>query len=186
MPKPTPAREQEKTLESEQRERARGGAGGSAVETVPCQPRRTFSAAEKLRIVKRADACLASGAAGRAGGDVARGGHLQFAALELADTARSQGARSSRGAQARPQTQLDAKDKRNAELLKRNAHLEPTATSSATSTRSSFSDLQNAGNAATRLRLASARLLSGDRAERPHPRVLHPSWAHGSSGGAYR
>src|SRR5437667_1274186 len=49
--------------ESERRQRALG-ASGAAVETKPRRTRRVFSAAEKLRIVKKADACLASGERG--------------------------------------------------------------------------------------------------------------------------
>jgi transposase-like protein len=39
-------------------------ASGASVETVPKRRRRTFSAADKLRIVKEADACRASGERG--------------------------------------------------------------------------------------------------------------------------
>jgi hypothetical protein len=37
---------------------------GAAVETTPKRTRRVFSAADKLRIVKKADACIASGERG--------------------------------------------------------------------------------------------------------------------------
>jgi hypothetical protein len=48
---------------SDKRQRALG-ASGAAVETTPRRKRRVFTAAEKLRIVKKADACLASGERG--------------------------------------------------------------------------------------------------------------------------
>jgi transposase len=123
VPKPMPERDHEKSPESEQRERARN-ASGSAVETAPSRPRRTFTAAEKLRIVKRADACLASGERGALEAMLREEGiyssllsnwRAQLGAMEL-------GALEARKAGRRPK--LDAKDKRNAELLKRNAELE--------------------------------------------------------------
>jgi transposase len=40
------------------------GVSGAAVETKPRRARRVFSAAEKLRIVKKAEACLAKGERG--------------------------------------------------------------------------------------------------------------------------
>jgi|CZKU01.1.fsa_nt_gi transposase len=123
VPKPMPVRDQEKSPESEQRERARS-AGGSAVETMPSRPRRTFSAAEKLRIVKRADACLASGQRGALEAMLREEG-IYSSLLSSWRTqlgARELGALEARKPGRKPK--LDAKDKRNAELLKRNAHLE--------------------------------------------------------------
>lgn len=123
VPKPMPVREQEKTPESEQRERARG-ARGSDVETVPRRPRRTFTAAEKLRIVKRADACLASGERGALEAMLREEG-IYSSLLSHWRTVlgtREAGALEARKPGRKPK--LDAKDKRNAELLKRNAQLE--------------------------------------------------------------
>lgn len=123
MPKPMPVTDQEKIPESEQRERARS-AGGSAVETVPSRRRRTFTAAEKLRIVKRADACLASGERGALEAMLREEG-IYSSLLSSWRTqlgARELGALEARKPGRKPK--LDAKDKRNAELLKRNAQLE--------------------------------------------------------------
>lgn len=62
MPKPNPAPGRETTA-SEAAEKRRS-VSGAAVESEPAKPRRRFSAAEKLRIVKAADAALASGERG--------------------------------------------------------------------------------------------------------------------------
>jgi len=98
---------------------------GAAVETVPKQarPRRTFTAAEKLRIVKKADACLASGKRGALEAMLRGEGiyssllsswRAQLSSLGAAGLARKPGRR----------PKLDAKDRRIAELTKRNAQLE--------------------------------------------------------------
>ena len=63
MPKLTMDHAETKGLRGSAAERERGASGG-AVETVAKRGRRTFSAAEKLRIVKLADACLQSGERG--------------------------------------------------------------------------------------------------------------------------
>lgn len=118
-----PERDDEKTPETERRERARS-TRGSAVETVPSRPRRTFTAAEKLRIVKRADACLASGERGALEAMLREEG-IYSSLLSSWRTqlgARELGALEARKPGRKPK--LDAKDKRNAELLKRNAQLE--------------------------------------------------------------
>jgi transposase len=123
VPKPTPEREQGKPPEKDPREDARG-ARGSAVETVPRRPRRTFTAAEKLRIVKRADACLASGQRGALEAMLREEG-IYSSLLSNWRTqigTREAGALEPRKPGRKPK--LDAKDKRNAELLKRNADLE--------------------------------------------------------------
>ena len=123
MPKPTPNREQEVAPESEQRERARG-ASGASVESVPSRPRRSFTAADKVRLVKRADACLASGERG------ALEAMLREEAIyssQLSAWRTQLGAHGTLGLEARKsgrKPKLDAKDRRNAELMKRNAELE--------------------------------------------------------------
>jgi hypothetical protein len=63
LPKTSPVPVREILPEAERREQARG-ASGAAVETTPKRTRRVFSAADKLRIVKKADACIASGERG--------------------------------------------------------------------------------------------------------------------------
>jgi transposase-like protein len=118
-----PEKDDEKTPEGERRERARS-AGGSAVETVPSRPRRTFTAAEKLRIVKRADGCLASGERGALEAMLREEG-IYSSLLSSWRTqlgARKLGALEARKPGRKPK--LDAKEKRNAGLLKRNAQLE--------------------------------------------------------------
>jgi transposase len=123
VPKPMSERQEEKPPLSEQLERARG-ARGSAVETVPRRAPRTFTAAEKLRIVKRADACLASGQRGSLEAMLREEGIYS----SLLSNWRVQIGRSAVGAlePRKPgrKPKLDAKDKSNAELLKRNAELE--------------------------------------------------------------
>ena len=123
MPKPMPVREQETPSRSESGEHARALSGG-AVETVPRQGRRTFTAAEKLRIVQRAEACLASGQRGALEAMLREEGlyssHLSKWRAQL-------GAHGAAGLQAsRPgrKPKLDASGKLNAELVKRNARLE--------------------------------------------------------------
>ena len=63
MPKPSRVPVRETAPESERRDRA-FGVSGAAVETTSPKTRRRFSAAEKLRIIKEADAGLASGQRG--------------------------------------------------------------------------------------------------------------------------
>jgi transposase len=110
---------------SERRERALG-VSGAAVETVPkpSRPKRTFSPAEKLRIVKRADACLASGKRGALEAMLRKEGIYS----SLLSAWRAQlGAQGAAGLDARKpgrKPKLDAKDRRIAELTKRNADLE--------------------------------------------------------------
>ena len=63
MPKPSRIHPSESSPETEPKERSHGSSG-AAVETIPLRARRSFPAAEKLRIVKAAEACLASGERG--------------------------------------------------------------------------------------------------------------------------
>ena len=63
MPKTSPVPVREILPEAERREQALG-ASGAAVETTPKRARRVFSAADKLRIVKKAEACIANGERG--------------------------------------------------------------------------------------------------------------------------
>src|SRR5450631_3360196 len=97
------------------------GVSGATVETQPRRRRRTFTAAEKLRIVKKADACVASGERGAIEAMLREEG-LYSSALS---TWRAQlGARGANGLEPRKsgrKPKLDAKDRRIAELVKRNA-----------------------------------------------------------------
>lgn len=63
MPKSSPAPDRENSPEADRLQRERGLKGAS-VETVPPKTRRRFPASEKLRIVKAADAALATGVRG--------------------------------------------------------------------------------------------------------------------------
>jgi transposase len=73
MPKPCRILGREASAESGERKES-FAEGGGAVETVPRKARRTFSAAERLRIVKDADACLARGERGGVGALLRREG----------------------------------------------------------------------------------------------------------------
>ena len=111
MPKPqVPVRDN--APESEQHQRALG-ASGAAVETTPRRARRVFSAAEKLRIVKKADACLASGERGALEAMLREEGLYS----SLLSTWRGQlGAQGTSGLEPRKvgrKPKLDAKDRRN-------------------------------------------------------------------------
>ena len=91
---------------------------------MPKSARRTFSAAEKLRIVQKAAACLANGKRGALEAMLREEGIYS----SLLSTWRAQiGEHGSAGLQARKpgrKPKLDAKDRRIAELQKRNAVLE--------------------------------------------------------------
>lgn len=96
------------------------------METVAKRSRskRTFSAAEKLRVVKQADACLASGRRGALEAMLREEGIYS----SLLSAWRVQlGSHGTAGLEARKpgrKPKLDAKDRRIAELTKRNAELE--------------------------------------------------------------
>ncbi len=123
VPKPTVVRDAETAAESEQREKERGS-HGARVESVAKRRRRTFSAAEKLRILKRADACLASGTRGALEAMLREEGiyssHLSTWRSHVA-------AKGAAGLAPRPTgrpPKMDAKDRAYAALEKRNAELE--------------------------------------------------------------
>lgn len=122
MPKPqAPVRDD--VAASEKRQRALG-ASGAAVETTPRRTRRVFSAAEKLRIVKKADACLASGERGAVEAMLREEGIYS----SLLSTWRGQLSAGGKGGleprKVGRKPKLDATERRNLELLKRNAALE--------------------------------------------------------------
>jgi transposase len=97
---------------------------GASLETVVKRPRRVFSAAAKLRIVKEADSCLASGKRGALEAMLRREGIYS----SLLSTWRTQlGAHGTAGlATKKPgrKPKLTEAERRNAELTKRNAELE--------------------------------------------------------------
>jgi transposase len=118
-----PVRDQDTSPVGEQRERARGARGGAG-ESVPARAKRTFTAAEKLRIVKRADACLASGKRGALEAMLREEG---IYSSMLSAWRRLLGASGVSGLDPRKvgrKPKLDTSERRNAELLKRNAELE--------------------------------------------------------------
>jgi len=123
VPKLSKVLGREPTTEREQHQRALG-VSGAALETEPRRTRRVFSAAEKLRIVKKANACVASGERGALEAMLRQEGIYS----SLLSTWRGQlGAQGAAGLQPRKagrKPKLDAKDLANAELVKRNAILE--------------------------------------------------------------
>jgi transposase len=123
LPKPSIVRDIENVAESERHHQALG-VSGAAVETKPRRARRVFSAAEKLRIVKKAEACLAKGERGALEAMLREEGIYS----SMLSTWRSQlGSLGASGLEPRKtgrRPKLDAKDRRNAELVKRNAVLE--------------------------------------------------------------
>jgi transposase-like protein len=123
MPMPTEIHEPETTAASAQRQRALGTSGAS-VETIAPRSRRKFSAAEKLRIVRKADACLANGPRGALEGMLREEGIYRST---LAAWRTQLGAKGKAGLEPQKvgrKPKLDARDRHNAELIKRNAVLE--------------------------------------------------------------
>lgn len=124
MPKPSRVPRRDGSPESERRQRAQG-VSGAGVETVPKRrPRRSFSAAEKLRIVKEADACLASGKRGALEAMLRREGIYSSLLSSWRIQLGTGGAAGLEPRKPGRKPKLDAKDRRNAELVKRNAELE--------------------------------------------------------------
>lgn len=83
-----------------------------------------FSAAEKLRIVKAADACLAGGERGALEAMLRREGIYSSMLSSWRAQLGTQGTAGLEPRKAGRKPKLDAKDRRNAELVKRNAVLE--------------------------------------------------------------
>lgn len=125
VPKPTSVADQAASSASERRERARG-VSGAANETVPkkSRPRRTFTAAEKLRIVKKADACLASGKRGALEAMLREEGIYSSLLSSWRVQLAGSGLSGLEGRKPGRKPKLDAKDRRIAALEKRNAELE--------------------------------------------------------------
>ena len=123
MPKPSRSFRHVSPSPSERQQPA-PAANGVALETVPKQPRRVFSAADKLRIVKEADACLASGERGALEAMLRR--ERIYSSL-LSSWRMQLGTHGAEGLAARKpgrKPKLTVADRRNAELMKRNAELE--------------------------------------------------------------
>lgn len=83
-----------------------------------------FTAAEKLRIVKKADACVASGKHGAVEAMLREEGLYSSALSTWRAQFSAQGAGGLEPRKVGRKPKLDAKDRRNAELLRRNAVLE--------------------------------------------------------------
>ena len=113
----------ESEAETAQRQKALG-VSGAALETHPRGERRRFNAAEKVRIVKKADACLVNGERGSIGAMLREEG---IYSSQLATWRGQLGAQGSAGLEPQKvgrKPKLDAKDRYTAELVKRNAVLE--------------------------------------------------------------
>lgn len=123
LPKPplVPVRETVTENERHQRELA---ASGAAVETQPPRLRRTFSATEKLRVVKKANACIASGERGALEALLRQEGIYSSMLSAWRGQIGSFGAAGLEPGKAGRKPKLDAKDRRNIELTKRNTVLE--------------------------------------------------------------
>lgn len=121
MPKPSRIPDRDASPESERRQRR---LSGGTLESVPKRTRRVFSAAEKLRIVKEADACLTSGKRGDLEALLRREGIYS----SLLSSWRAQlGAHGATGLATRKpgrKPRLTEAERRNVELTKRNAELE--------------------------------------------------------------
>jgi transposase-like protein len=101
-----------------------GVAETTSLETVPKRRRRVFTAADKLRIVKEADRCLASGKRGALEAMLRRKG---IYSSQLSSWRAKLGARGAEGLPAKKpgrKPKLTEVERRNAELVKRNADLE--------------------------------------------------------------
>ena len=109
--------------EAERRQQALG-ASGAAVETTPKRGRRAFSAAEKLRIVKKADACIASGERGALEAMLREEGLYSSALSAWRGQLGRQGSAGLEPRKVGRKPKMDAKDRLNAQLLKRTAMLE--------------------------------------------------------------
>lgn len=127
MPKPSRSSGHGASSESERQQRVPGpkvGIRKVTLETVPRRPRRVFSVAEKLRIVKDADSALASGERGALEALLRREGIYS----SLLSSWRLQlGLHGSAGLSAKKpgrKPRLTEAERRNAELVKRNVELE--------------------------------------------------------------
>jgi transposase len=123
LPKTPPVPVSQILPEAERRAQALG-ASGAAVETTPKRLRRVFSAADKLRIVKKADACIASGERGAVEAMLREEGLYSSALSSWRGQLGRQGAAGLEPRKVGRKPKLDAKDRLNAQLLKRTAVLE--------------------------------------------------------------
>lgn len=123
MPKPSRVSGGDGSQDGADPERSLGVNGG-AVETVAKRPRRLFSAADKLRLVKEADACLASGERGSLEAMLRREGiySSQLSSWRTQLGAHGPGGLAAKKAGRKPK--LTESERLNVQLMKRNAELE--------------------------------------------------------------
>lgn len=123
MPKPTRMSGRDGSQESADPERSLG-VSGAAVETVAKRPRRLFSAADKLRLVKEADACLASGERGSLEALLRREGIYSSQLSSWRTQLGAHGAAGLTAKKAGRKPKLSEAERLNVQLMKRNAELE--------------------------------------------------------------
>jgi transposase len=123
MPKPNPILAHESPPASEPRERARGESG-AAVESVPKALRRVFTAAEKLRIVRRAEACVASDDRGALEAMMRAEGIYSSLLYRWRAQLTTHGTLGLGVRKTGRKAKMSASEQRSAELAKRNADLE--------------------------------------------------------------
>lgn len=97
---------------------------GATLETVPKRARRVFSAADKLRIVKEADSCLASGKRGALEALLRREGIYSSLLSSWRTQLDAHGAGGLAARKPGRKPKLTEAERRNVELTKRNAELE--------------------------------------------------------------
>jgi transposase len=97
---------------------------GTRLETVSKRPRRLFSAAAKLRIVKEADSCLASGKRGALEAMLRREGVYSSQLSTWRGQLGAHGAGGLATKKSGRKPKLTEAERRNVELTKRNAELE--------------------------------------------------------------
>ena len=121
MPKPSRIPDRDLSPESERRQT---GPSSGTLETVPKRTRRVFSAADKLRIVKEADACLTSGKRGDVEALLRREGIYSSLLSSWRSQLGAQGAAGLATKKPGRKPRLTEAERRNVELLKRNEVLE--------------------------------------------------------------
>ncbi len=123
VPKPFRVSGGDGSPESERQERELGESG-AALETVPKRRRRGFTAAEKLRIVKEAQRCLASGERGALQALLRREGIYSSLLASWRSQLGSHGAIGLEAKKPGRKPNVTELERRNVELAKRNAELE--------------------------------------------------------------
>jgi len=123
VPKPFQTPGRDGSPESARENRALG-VSGAALETVAKRTRRVFSAAEKLRIVKEADGCLASGERGTLEALLRREGIYSSHLASWRTQLDAHGAKGLVAQKPGRKPNLSEPERRIAELMKRTADLE--------------------------------------------------------------